>query len=299
MGAFARLNYTESINEAQYLPPDERGIAQPAMDSDSASGSDRDISSEVAKKAPQWFYSWEETGLVSFTDHNGDGRMQIRGDNPPDGLANEVDANRDIFVLANPEIAQLPGWVIGLVVAGGLAAALSTAAGLLLVIGSAISHDLFRRTLFPRMKDRTELWVARLSIAIAVGAAGLLGIFSSQLGFVAQVVAIAFGLAAASIFPSLLLGIFWTRMNYQGAIVSMLTGLSTTLAYIYYFKFGGGTPDEWLWGISPEGIGFVCMLIALATGIVVALLTPPPPESIRQLVLRIRYPHTKPDIASE
>jgi len=208
-------------------------------------------------------------------------------------LENEVIANRDIFVLANPEIAQLPGWVIGLVVAGGLAAALSTAAGLLMVISSSVSHDLCRRTLFRQMDDRTELLVARISAAGAVVAAGLLGLFASKLGFVAQVVAFAFGLAAASLFPVIFLGIFWRRMNKEGAIAAMLTGLSTTFGYIYFFKFGGGTPEQHFFGVSPEGIGFVFMWLALAVGVLVALTTKAPPQDIQDLVDDIRIPGTR------
>ena len=278
VGAFARLNFIDSVEGAVYA---DRSADDPAPD----------ISLDEGERlSPLWFHSWERTGLVSFDDHNGDGRMQIRGPEASDGLQNEVEANRDIFVLANPEIAQLPGWVIGLVVAGGLAAALSTAAGLLMVIASSISHDLCRRTLFRSMNDRTELRVARLSAAGAIFAAGLLGIYASQLGFVAQVVAFAFGLAAASLFPAIALGIFWTRMNRQGAVAAMLTGLVTTFSYIVWFKFGPGTPAQWWWGISPEGIGFVFMLAALAVGVTVALLTPPPSESIRTLVRDIRMP---------
>ena len=278
VGAFARLNFIDSVEGAVYA---DRNADDPAPE----------ISLDEGERlSPLWFHSWERTGLVSFDDHNGDGRMQIRGPEASDGLQNEVEANRDIFVLANPEIAQLPGWVIGLVVAGGLAAALSTAAGLLMVIASSISHDLCRRTLFRSMNDRTELRVARLSAAGAIFAAGLLGIYASQLGFVAQVVAFAFGLAAASLFPAIALGIFWTRMNRQGAVAAMLTGLVTTFSYIVWFKFGPGTPAQWWWGISPEGIGFVFMLAALAVGVTVALLTPPPSESIRALVRDIRMP---------
>jgi cation/acetate symporter len=281
VGAFARLNFIETVNEATYVPGEdyrERAAAIAAAD---------------GTPVPAWFKSWEKTGLVSFEDRNGDGRMQIRGPGAPDGVANEVTANRDIFVLANPEIAQLPGWVIGLVVAGGLAAALSTAAGLLMVISSSVSHDICRRTLFRQMDDRTELLVARVSAAGAVGAAGLLGLFASKLGFVAQVVAFAFGLAAASLFPIIFLGIFWKRMNKEGAIAAMVSGLLTTFGYIYHFKFGGGTPDRYLFGVSPEGIGFVFMWLALAVGILVALLTEPPPRDIQELVEDIRVPGTR------
>jgi cation/acetate symporter len=281
VGAFARLNFIETVNEATYVPGEdyrERAAAIAAAD---------------GTPVPAWFKSWEKTGLVSFEDRNGDGRMQIRGPGAPDGVANEVTANRDIFVLANPEIAALPGWVIGLVVAGGLAAALSTAAGLLMVISSSVSHDICRRTLFRQMDDRTELLVARVSAAGAVGAAGLLGLFASKLGFVAQVVAFAFGLAAASLFPIIFLGIFWKRMNKEGAIAAMVSGLLTTFGYIYHFKFGGGTPDRYLFGVSPEGIGFVFMWLALAVGILVALLTEPPPRDIQELVEDIRVPGTR------
>ena len=281
VGAFARLNFIETVNEATYVPGEdyrERAAAIAAAD---------------GTPVPAWFKSWEKTGLVSFEDRNGDGRMQIRGPGAPDGVANEVTANRDIFVLANPEIAQLPGWVIGLVVAGGLAAALSTAAGLLMVISSSVSHDICRRTLFRQMDDRTELLVARVSAAGAVGAAGLLGLFASKLGFVAQVVAFAFGLAAASLFPIIFLGIFWKRMNKEGAIAAMVSGLLTTFGYIYHFKFGGGTPDRYLFGVSPEGIGFVFMWLALAVGILVALLPEPPPRDIQELVEDIRVPGTR------
>ena len=232
VGAFARLNFIGTVNEATYVSGEDYAAEAQA------------IEAEGGTPIPQWFKSWEKTGLLSFEDKNGDGKMQVRGPHAPDGLENEVVANRDIFVLANPEIAQLPGWVIGLVVAGGLAAALSTAAGLLMVISSAISHDLCRRTLFKGMTDKTELRVARASAAGAVLAAGLLGLFASQLGFVAQVVAFAFGLAAASLFPIILLGIFWKRMNKEGAISSMLVGLISTFAYIYYFKFGGGVAAD-------------------------------------------------------
>ena len=279
VGAFARLNFVDTVNEATYIADNEDYATRAAQ-----------ISAAGGKPVPAWYKDWEQTGLLQFDDLNNDGIMQYRGPNAPDGLANEVSPNNDIFVLANPQIAQLPGWVIGLVVAGGLAAALSTAAGLLMVISSAISHDLCRSTFFKGMNDATELMVARISAAGAVLAAGLLGIYSAQLGFVAQVVAFAFGLAAASLFPIIVLGIFWQRMNKEGAIASMLTGLITTFSYIVYFKFGGGTPDQWLFGVSPEGIGFVFMILALVVGYVVALLTPAPPQSIQDMVADIRIP---------
>ncbi|MGC6512427.1 MAG: sodium:solute symporter family protein [Parvibaculales bacterium] len=268
VGAFARLNFIDTVNEAHYTP----------------------VENAEVKTVPDWFKNWEKTGYVTFDDKNDDGIMQYRGPAAPDGVENEVTANRDIFVLANPEIAQLPAWVIGLVVAGGLAAALSTAAGLLMVISSAISHDLCRKTFFPNMNDRTELVIARVAAAGSVIAAGLLGIYASQLGFVAQVVAFAFGLAAASLFPVIFLGIFWKRMNREGAIAAMLTGLATTFSYIVYFKFLGGTPDQWLFGVSPEGIGFVFMGLAMLVGVITALATSPPPDEVQQLVEDIRIP---------
>ncbi len=282
VGAFARMNFIDTVNEATYIADSEDYDARAA-----------EIAADGGKPVPVWYKDWEKTGLLSYDDHNGDGVMQYRGPAAPDGLANEVVPNRDIFVLANPQIAKLPGWVIGLVVAGGLAAALSTAAGLLMVISSAISHDLCRRTFFPNMNDKTELRVARISAAGAVLAAGLLGIFAGQLGFVAQVVAFAFGLAAASLFPVIFLGIFWKRMNREGAIAAMLTGLVTTFAYIYYFKFGGGNPANYLWNVSPEGIGFVFMWLAMAVGIAVALMTPAPPQEVQDLVEDIRIPGSR------
>lgn len=282
VGAFARLNFIDTVNEATYVADSEDYESRAAQ-----------IIAEGGKPVPEWYKDWESTGLLSFDDKNGDGIMQYRGPNAPDGLANEVTPNRDIFVLANPQIAKLPGWVIGLVVAGGLAAALSTAAGLLMVIASAISHDICRKTLYPNMSNKTELRVARVSAAGAVFAAGLLGVFASQLGFVAQVVAFAFGLAAASIFPVIFLGIFWKRMNKEGAIASMLLGLISTFAYIYYFKFGGGTQGQWLFGVSPEGIGFVFMFASIAAGVLVALLTAAPPQEVQDLVESIRVPGSR------
>ena len=282
VASFARLNFIDTVNEATYIQDDEDYNLRAA-----------EIEADGGKPVPQWYKDWEKTGLLGFDDVNGDGIMQYRGPDAPDGIVNEVKANRDIFVLANPQIAQLPDWVIGLVVAGGLAAALSTAAGLLMVISSAVSHDLCRRTFFKSMDDKTELLVARGAAAGAVLAAGLLGVFASQLGFVAQVVAFAFGLAAASLFPIIFLGIFWKRMNKQGAIASMLFGLIATFAYIYYFKFVDTDPSHWLFGVSPEGIGFVFMWLSLAIGIGVALVTPPPPQEIQDLVEDIRVPGTR------
>ncbi len=284
VGAFARHNIIASVNETTYVPA--AGYAQGSQLVSEAGGT----------PSPAWFANWETTGLVAFDDRNGDGQMQIRGPAAPDGLENEVTINNDIYVLANPEIAQLPEWVIGLVVAGGLAAALSTAAGLLMVISSAISHDLCRRTFFKGMTDKTELRVARGAAAAAVIAAGFMGIYSQQLAFVAQVVAFAFGLAAASLFPVILLGIFWKRMNREGAIASMLTGLIPTFAYIWYFKLGAGkaaTSEDWFLGVSPEGIGFVVMTGSIVVGVAVSLVTRPPPQDIQDLVEDIRIPGSR------
>ncbi len=283
VASFARLNFINTVNESTYIAPEEDYAARAL-----------EIEAEGGTPIPEWYSDWEATNLIGFEDKNGDGVVQFRGPNAPDGLENEVvPFSADIHVLANPQIAQLPNWVIGLVVAGGLAAALSTAAGLLMVISSAVSHDLCRRTWFKTMDDKTELRVARGAAAGAVLAAGLLGIYSSQLGFVAQVVAFAFGLAAASLFPIIFLGIFWKRMNKEGAIVAMLFGLISTFAYIVYFKFMGGTPDQYLLGVSPEGIGFVFMWVSGALGIGVSLATDAPPQDIQDLVDDIRVPGTR------
>lgn len=284
IGAFARMNFVETVNEATYIQDGEDYEARAA-----------EITSEGGKPVPAWYKDWEKTGLLSFEDKNQDGIMQYRGPNAPDGLENEVDPNRDIFVLANPQIAQLPGWVIGLVVAGGLAAALSTAAGLLMVISSAVSHDLLKRTFTPDMTEKQEMLAARIAAAAAVIAAGFIGAFASSLPFVAQVVAFAFGIAAASLFPIIFLGIFWKRMNREGAIAAMLTGLVSTVCYISYFKFLGGTEAGWWFGISPEGIGFAFMWVSLAFGVMVSLVTAPPPLAIQSLVDDIRIPGTVKD----
>lgn len=283
VGSFARINFIDTVNEATYIQDGEDYATRAA-----------EIKADGGKPIPEWYGYWEKTSLIGFEDKNGDGKVQFRGPNPPDGNENEViPFSADIHVLANPQIASLPGWVIGLVVAGGLAAALSTAAGLLMVISSAVSHDLCKRTFFKDMDDKTELLVARGAAAGAVLAAGLLGVFASQLGFVAQVVAFAFGLAAASLFPIIFLGIFWKRMNKEGAIASMLFGLISTFAYIYYFKFVDTDPTNWFLGVSPEGIGFVFMWFSISIGIIVAMLTPAPPQSIQDLVEDIRVPGTR------
>jgi cation/acetate symporter len=247
------------------------------------------VSEQPYADVPDWFTTWEETGLISYEDWNGDGRIQYVGPDSPQ--RNELTIDRDIMVLANPEIAGLPAWVIGLVAAGGLAAALSTAAGLLLVVSSAVSHDLLKRAFRPDITERGELIAARVSAAVAVVVAGYLGI--DPPGFVAEVVAFAFGLAASSFFPILVLGIFWKRMNREGAIAGMITGIVFTAAYIVYFKFvnpAANVPDRWLFGVSPEGIGTVGMILNFLVSTVIALLTAPPPEAIQQLVEEIRIP---------
>lgn len=282
VGAFARFNFIETVNEATYITDTEDYDARSA-----------EILAAGGKPVPVWYKDWEATGLLEYEDYNADGVMQYRGPNAPDGLRNEVTPNQDIFVLANPQIAQLPNWVIGLVVAGGLAAALSTAAGLLMVISSAVSHDLLKRTFTPNMSEKQEMRAARMAAAAAVIMAGLLGIFATSLPFVAKVVAFAFGLAAASLFPVIFLGIFWKRMNKEGAISAMLTGLVSTFLYICYFSFWGGTADQWLFGVSPEGIGFVFMWAAIAVGAGVSMMTPPPPQDVQDLVEDIRIPGTR------
>jgi cation/acetate symporter len=238
---------------------------------------------------PDWFKHWEETGLITFTDHNQNGVVEHRG--PNSTVENELTIDRDIMVLANPEIARLPAWVIGLVAAGGLAAALSTAAGLLLVISTSVAHDLLKKGLKPSISEHGELIAARVAAGIAVVIAGYFGI--NPPGFVAQVVAFAFGLAAASFFPAIILGIFWKRTNVYGAVSGMLCGIIFTAAYIVYFKFVApemNTPDHWLFGISPEGIGTLGMLINFAVAVPVSLATPPPPASVQRLVEWIRIP---------
>ena len=255
------------------------------------------------EKRPGWFKTWEETGLLAFEDKNGDGRIQYYNDANPTFAAkaeafgwrgNELEVDRDIIVLANPEIAGLPDWVIALVAAGGIAAALSTAAGLLLVISAAVSHDLLKGVWARRMSERRELLAGRVSAAGAILLAGALGY--NPPGFVAEVVALAFGLAAASLFPVILLGIFSTRVNKPGAIAGMLSGLLFTLGYIVCFKGVFMTPllaneaENWLFGISPEGIGGVGMIINFAVALSVSAMTDEPPDAVRALARRIRTP---------
>lgn len=238
---------------------------------------------------PDWFKSWESTGLITFEDKNGDGLIQYTGANSP--IANELTIDRDIMVLANPEIAQLPTWVVGLVAAGGLAAALSTAAGLLLVISTSVAHDLFKKGLMPRITEKQELTTARIAAGVAVVIAGYFGI--NPPGFVAQVVAFAFGLAAASFFPAIIMGIFSKRMNKQGAITGMIVGIVFTAAYIVYFKFMHpelNTPENWWFGISPEGIGTLGMVLNFGVALAISYFTPAPPPEIQELVEDIRIP---------
>ena len=236
---------------------------------------------------PDWFKNWENTGLLEFDDKNADGIIQYVADTQ----VNELTIDNDIMVLANPEIANLPPWVIGLIVAGGLAAALSTAAGLLLVISTSISHDLLKKNINPNISEKGELWAARISIAVAVVAAGLAGL--NPPGFVAEVVALAFGLAASSFFPAIILGIFDKKMNKEGAISGMLTGIIFTAIYILHFKpqlGGSGLPENYFFGISPEGIGTIGMIINFIVSLIVSRLTKPTPQKIKDLVESIRYP---------
>jgi cation/acetate symporter len=261
VAAFARVNMIETING-----PDMQGV--------------------VATEAPSWYKNWESTGLVAWEDKNGDGRMFYAGDQ-----RNEVTINRDIIVLASPELAKLPNWVVALLAAGGLAAALSTAAGLLLVISTSVSHDLLKKGFRPNMTDKQELMAARIGAAAAIVGAGYLGI--NPPGFVAQVVAFAFGLAASSFFPAIILGIFYKKMNKEGAIAGMLSGIAFTAAYIIYFKFinpAANTADNWMFGISPEGIGTLGMCLNFVVAIVVNKFTAEVPEDVQDMVESIRYP---------
>ena len=256
---------------------------------------------------PEWFETWQQTGLLTYEDRNGDGRIQYYDDSNPDFAAqaaaygwegNELSVDRDIMVLANPEIAGLPNWVIALVAAGGIAAALSTAAGLLLVISAAISHDLVKGIFMPKISEKQELLAGRIAAAFAILVAGYLGF--DPPGWVAQVVAFAFGLAAASLFPVILMGIFFKRINKEGAIAGMLTGLLFTYGYIEFFKglflkwagapWGENVAENWLFGISPEGIGVIGMCLNFTVAITVSYLTAPPPARIQRMVEHIRVP---------
>nr|MBV6629983.1 cation acetate symporter [Oceanococcus sp. HetDA_MAG_MS8] len=286
VGAMARMNLMDTIQTGP--------IGEPQ-------------SNLLYEDRPEWFKTWETTGLLQFEDKNGDGRIQYYNDKNPEFAAkaaamgwagNEmVKVDRDIMVLANPEIAKLPNWVIALVAAGGLAAALSTAAGLLLAISSAISHDLLKGTFTPDISEKGELMAGRIAMAGAIGLAGYLGM--NPPGFAAQVVALAFGLAASSIFPALMMGIFSKRVNKAGAITGMLSGLLFTLVYIFIYKgwfFIAGTnwlpnsPDAWLLGIAPESIGAVGALVNFVMAFVVSRLTAEPPAHIQELVESIRVP---------
>ncbi len=247
------------------------------------------VSNAKYTEVPGWFKNWEATGLIKFDDKNGDGNIQYRGAHSE--VDNELTIDRDIMVLANPEIAKLPNWVVGLVAAGGLAAALSTAAGLLLVISTSIAHDLLKRELVQEISEKGELLAARISAGVAVCIAGYFGI--NPPGFVGQVVAFAFGLAAASFFPAIIMGIFWKRMNNIGAISGMIVGITFTAGYIIFFKFISpelNVPAHWLFGISPEGIGTLGMLLNFLVSVPVSLLTAPPPAEVQELVDNIRSP---------
>jgi cation/acetate symporter len=283
IAAFARTNLINTINNKEYV------------------------------NVPSWFKNWEKTGLIAWADKNGDGIIQYRSgtafkgkpkfesspgphgqrliSNDLTDSGNELFIDCDIIVLANPEIAQLPNWVVGLVAAGGLAAALSTAAGLLLVISTSISHDLMKKILIPTITEKQELLFARIAAGVAVVLAGYFGVHPP--GFVAEVVAFAFGLAASSFFPAILLGIFSKRMNKQGAISGMLAGITFTASYIIYYKFinpAANVPDKWLFGISPEGIGALGMAINFVVAFFVSAFTAPPPERVQALVEEIRIP---------
>ena len=248
----------------------------------------------AVEERPTWFKNWEQTGLLGIEDKNGDGLIQYAADPDTNEL---VTLDNDILVLANPEIAKLPNWVIALVAAGGLAAALSTAAGLLLAISSAISHDLLKRTLMPGISERQELMASRLAMAGAVLGAGYLGL--NPPGFAAGTVALAFGLAASSLFPALLLGIFSKRVTREGAVLGMLAGIGVTLAYVFQHKgimfipgtsFLGDLPPNWFLGIEPNAFGVVGAIVNFSVTLTVSHLTAPPPESVQQLVEDIRVP---------
>ena len=261
VAAFARVNMIDSING-----PEAAGVP--------------------AEQAPSWVKNWEKTGLVAWEDKNGDGRMFYSGD-----ARNDMDINRDIIVLASPELANLPNWVVGLLAAGGLAAALSTAAGLLLVISTSVAHDLLKKGLKPDMTEKQELLAARLSAIGAVIAAGYMGI--NPPGFVAEVVAFAFGLAASSFFPAIILGIFYKKMNKEGAVAGMVAGLVFTTAYIVFFKFISpemNTAENWWFGISPEGIGTLGMIFNFVVAIAVNKVTAEAPQEVQDMVESIRYP---------
>jgi len=247
------------------------------------------LSNQPYATVPEWFKKWETTGLITFVDKNNDGLIQYVADKNQ----NELVVDNDIMVLANPEIAELPNWVIALVAAGALAAALSTAAGLLLVISASVSHDLIKKIINPKISEKNELVAARLSAVVAVCVAGYFGI--NPPGFVAATVALAFGLAAASFFPAIILGIFYKRMNKEGAIAGMIVGIVTMLYYMLKYKLGWfddvlPSKSEWWFGISPEGFGSVAMLLNFIVSITIMKFTPPPPHEVQDIVERIRIP---------
>ncbi|MBU3012130.1 cation acetate symporter [Polaribacter vadi] len=245
------------------------------------------VSNKEYEKMPEWFGNWEKTGLIQFEDKNNDGLVQYLAD----AKKNELIVDKDIMVLANPEIAGLPNWVIALVAAGALAAALSTAAGLLLVISASVSHDLIKKMINPNITEKGELIAARLSAVVAVCVAGYFGINPPD--FVAATVALAFGLAAASFFPAIILGIFDKRMNKEGAILGMIIGILLMLFYMLKFKFdwfGGGTKEDWWFGVSPEGFGTVAMAINFIISIIVSRFTVAPPKEVQEIVENIRIP---------
>ena len=245
------------------------------------------VSNKEYSGLPEWFSNWEKTGLIVFEDKNMDGKVQYVAD----AGKNELIVDKDIMVLANPEIAGLPNWVIALVAAGALAAALSTAAGLLLVISASVSHDLIKKMINPNISEKGELIAARLSAVVAVCVAGYFGINPPD--FVAATVALAFGLAAASFFPAIILGIFSKRMNKEGAILGMAVGILLMLFYMMKFKFdwfGGGTKEDWWFGVSPEGFGTVAMIANFIISILVSRFTPPPPKEVQEIVENIRIP---------
>ncbi|MFG0312702.1 MAG: sodium:solute symporter family protein [Phycisphaerales bacterium] len=310
VGAFGRTNLIATVNDAYYDPQ---------------------LAGDDGKALPEWFMEWEDTGLLAWVDKNGDGKIDYRAGtafagkptfatpsdepegrtehgsrrvtNEPSEGPNELYVDRDIMVLANPQIANLPNWVIGLIAAGGLAAALSTAAGLLLVISTAVSHDLMKRVIKPDITEKNELWVARAAAGVGVICAGYFGIYPP--GFVAEVVALAFGLAASSFFPCIMLGIFSKRASREGIVAGMITGILFTGVYIIMYKFswangllsaitswepGGDKSDYWLFGISPEGIGSIGMLINFVVAIVISMFTKAPPQDIQDLIEDIRVP---------
>ncbi|MCH2175038.1 MAG: cation acetate symporter [Lentisphaeria bacterium] len=321
VAAFSMFNMINTVSEKPYkvekIEVTETQIATPLV-----AVTEVTEGVEIADGLPAWFYNWEKTGLLNWYDKNNDGKIQyypgevmdgkwknavtedgevargLLGQVLPDASLkaseneNELSVDRDIMVLANPEIANLHPWVIGLVAAGGLAAALSTAAGLLLVISTSVSHDLMKKVIMPEMSDKTELFYARGASIVAIAIAGYFGI--NPPGFVAEVVGFAFGFAAASFFPAILLGIFYKKFNKQGAITGMLVGLLSTAGYVIYFKFinpSANVAENHFLGIGPNGFGFVGMILNFVVGLAVSAMTPEPPQEIQNLVEEIRIPN--------